>query len=792
MGKVTSAVIFFLFSMEGIADPRRSVIEDSCAGLDVKGCFKLVQAERKRLQGNVPKSLSVYQDACRRGVAIGCVWWARAVSLGETPESSTPEGIVGLAQLNELTQQCEEQKQGEACLALGEVYFRGNGAPKTFQKSNQYYSLACELKTATGCSNLGLSYQEGEGVEKSFAEANRLYKKACDWGEGRGCAWLGANYELGEFEDYKENPYRFSAANKLYKKACELGEGSGCAWLAANYEKGNGVEPSPEFAKTLFAKACDLGARQACIEPHKIREEEEKKELSVSKAGDVTSKYMETEKIQKKGKNKTELAQKPVREQAVSTQITCEAIATKDCENLANELCQKNDGDACNKLGVHFRDLKDDLEQAQNSKLKAIELFSRACDLGAASGCVNLANCYQQGIGVSADLTSSNKLFAKACEKGDRESCHKMGVNHELGIELEKSVMKASNFYEKACRLGMKSDCQFEEVFAFRKKFAEAHKNCEAIDPSSCIDLSRKVRQKIPGRMPRAVGVYKDACTHGDFESCIWLAYAALKKDYKTDKAPEEFVTESQVKSLKGICEQRNREACLATGIAYDRGLGVVRSFSIANEFFEKACEMGEAIGCGELGNNYFSGLGGLKSDMKGNEFSTKACEWGNGLGCLNLGYSYEKGRGLEKSESKSRDYFSSACALGEGMGCFELGVEFEALNKDDKNSRKENLLFGLGCEFNEEKACSKLGDNIKTGMGIEKSLRRAKYVFEKACELGSQDGCQSARRLKSQMYTDFRSYFQIASWQSLLVAPLPSSGLIKIFYDLIGPDSVL
>lgn len=61
----------------------------------------------------------------------------------------------------------------------------------------------------------------------------------------------------------------------------------------------------------------------------------------MSKAGDVTSKYMETEKIQKKGKNKTELAQKPVREQAVSTQITCEAIATKDCENLANELCQK-------------------------------------------------------------------------------------------------------------------------------------------------------------------------------------------------------------------------------------------------------------------------------------------------------------------------------------------------------------------------------------------------------------------------------------------------------------------
>jgi TPR repeat protein len=56
-------------------------------------------------------------------------------------------------------------------------------------------------------------------------------------------------------------------------------------------------------------------------------------------------------------------------------------------------------------------------------KVKAAQLFQRACDLGNAAGCNNLGVLYDKGIGVAQDKVKAAQLFRKACDGGIAQGC---------------------------------------------------------------------------------------------------------------------------------------------------------------------------------------------------------------------------------------------------------------------------------------------------------------------------------------------------------------------------------
>lgn len=48
----------------------------------------------------------------------------------------------------------------------------------------------------------------------------------------------------------------------------------------------------------------------------------------------------------------------------------------------------------------------------------------------------------------------------------------------------------------------------------------------------------------------------------------------------------------------KEACEAGKASACLSVGNAYETGIGTKRSYKKAQEYFRKACEMGDNNGC--------------------------------------------------------------------------------------------------------------------------------------------------------------------------------------------------
>ena len=118
---------------------------------------------------------------------------------------------------------------------------------------------------------------------------------------------------------------------------------------------------------------------------------------------------------------------------------------------------------------------------------------------------------------------------------------------------------------------------------------------------------------------------------------------------------------------LERQCNNGNAGSCVKLGFLYYNGDGVKQDYKKAREFYNKACEMGEALGCSALGDLYYN----VKQDYKkAREFWSKACEMGDANGCVLLGFLYQYGEGVRKDYNKAMEFFGKACDLGEQKGC--------------------------------------------------------------------------------------------------------------------------
>ncbi|MDR0579080.1 MAG: sel1 repeat family protein [Campylobacteraceae bacterium] len=87
-------------------------------------------------------------------------------------------------------------------------------------------------------------------------------------------------------------------------------------------------------------------------------------------------------------------------------------------------------------------------------------------------------------------------------------------------------------------------------------------------------------------------------------------------------------------------------------------------------EFFQKACDKGDAHSCSIFGFMYSNGNGVKQDYFKAVELYKKACDKGDARGCNNLGVMYKQGKGVRKDIDKALDYYGKACDLKEQKGC--------------------------------------------------------------------------------------------------------------------------
>lgn len=271
------------------------------------------------------------------------------------------------------------------------------------------------------------------------------------------------------------------------------------------------------------------------------------------------------------------------RDTALSTGYTerFEMQAFKQCMNYG-------DSEAC--LNAGFRSEFNDANLAG-------QLFAKACMLDNIKGCTFGISIYQQ----QNENGIVKELAKKGCELNDAPACF------ELFYQLkDTNPSEAKLYFDKFCEL----------------------------DPANASDceIIRKEQKKKRDILSSHVA----GCKNGDSQECnmAGLDYSGLHNNESTSDY------KLAIAYLSKGCKLNNKFACSNLGDLYlhaerdSKGFYLAKDTKKAFDLKVKACNLSNKVGCYDVGVMYHNGTGVRRNSKKSNEYFGKACDLGDQQGC--------------------------------------------------------------------------------------------------------------------------------------------------------------
>lgn len=352
--------------------------------------------------------------------------------------------------------------QGARCLRAGVMVLNGKGAGQSVEKAGELFASGCRFLEPDACVNYyavshGKTIQwTGETVEMpaglkpiqgdpaALTNVVSVLTIACTKSIGKACGNLG-----GIFEEGDATPRDLARALEFYQKACELGEAERCA--RAGRFVANGVpvvSPSKEKAAKLFDKFCELKKLTTCPLAHQARQGHPieltlasapaqpahsrpaspfppmSKPAASTEGMDAYERKHEKAKALIEASNERLRAEAPKNTPPYARYPTDRAI---DASALAPDLqamvaqCNQGNGRSCGNAAAA---LVDDSGKPKLWPEIARQLLERACFLGRAQRCVDLASFHRHGWGTEKSPERESAAIKEACRLGHKSSCN--------------------------------------------------------------------------------------------------------------------------------------------------------------------------------------------------------------------------------------------------------------------------------------------------------------------------------------------------------------------------------
>ena len=330
--------------------------------------------------------------------------------------------------------------------------------------------------------------------------------------------------------------------------------------------------------------------------------------------------------------------------------------------STAERACSGGDADGCTRFGRALesgRGVTADPSRAE-------QLYEQACDRGSASGCRRLGVLYSVGVSTRTDERSRD-LFRRACSGGDLSGCVYLGwrlqrdeiprgereycPSGERLCDLRDRRRHVGDVLERACASGAGQAClsvagtleyEFREAFtraecysgdgetSSRTLNACQQRTLSRAGFSRSDDDDRPQRRTASSAAPtppalvfdrlcagqspwtcvadfraRGVRLLEGACTLGDAEQCVLLAYAL--RGLSTDEFPNH--NQSADTALARACDAGEMDACRELAYQPDRntsngctmGDDLRGSIADATAIYRRGCLAGNTLACSEV-----------------------------------------------------------------------------------------------------------------------------------------------------------------------------------------------
>lgn len=163
---------------------------------------------------------------------------------------------------------------------------------------------------------------------------------------------------------------------------------------------------------------------------------------------------------------------------------------------------------------------------------RAVGLYVRSCELGFAEACGAVASIYAEGLLVPRDPGRALGMYDRACAQGDQNACFSAGLAVAEGRGVPRSPEAAAGRFDRACELGHATACFNAGVLLYRERGARPGENeraaryfgraCDGQQPAGCLRLGIVTLRAhgVAADVPAARALFVRACEGGDADGC--------------------------------------------------------------------------------------------------------------------------------------------------------------------------------------------------------------------------------------------------------------------------------
>ena len=262
---------------------------------------------------------------------------------------------------------------------------------------------------------------------------------------------------------------------------------------------------------------------------------------------------------------------------------------------------------------------------------KAIECFRNAADLGRASACIHMYECYSSGSGVKKDAKLATYYALRAAAYGNTEGCFLAG-----------SALMSGTGIAKNTELGLKL-CTYASDDGYMKA---------TFTLANCYSRGKGV----PKDAKKGFEMHKELADKGFIKSAFHVAEAY----YIGDAVPQDY---KKAFSLFKVGAEKDNVFCqYYLGECYDKGHGTSVDKAEALKWYRKAAQQGHIVSQKIVEERKSEAI--LKDESPFDTF-LKSARAGDAQSMYILGRYYEDGIGIEKDPRKAREWYQKAKKRG-------------------------------------------------------------------------------------------------------------------------------
>lgn len=249
---------------------------------------------------------------------------------------------------------------------------------------------------------------------------------------------------------------------------------------------------------------------------------------------------------------------------------------------------------------------------AEGEKARAFPLLQQAAEKGVTEAYVPLADCYEQGVGVVADLEQARQWYETAIQSGVRgataamaELCFKDGDYDEALTHYEAACdsLSAEQLYHAAIaarRLAELADAQPASVY-YQQAIRYLSLAVQKGSTSAASELGNMYYHGLGLKAPSrrvAADYFSMAAEQGDATACCCAAWCLLELATPADDA-------RAVQYLQQAAEQGNAEACYNLALCILSARGLPRDEHLAVSWLQHAADKQHPAALRKLGFIY-------------------------------------------------------------------------------------------------------------------------------------------------------------------------------------------